>query len=80
MSFTTPVYPGINLDANDGPQMNAVAVAFIVLTFCTLVIRFFSRQNTQVPIEVDDWLIVIAAVGHHKSPIILRDWVLTARL
>lgn len=63
MSLVTPVYPGVNLDANDGPQMNAVAIVFIVLSFITLVLRFFSRLSTKIAIEVDDWLIVIAAVG-----------------
>lgn len=65
MSFTTPTYPGINLDANEGPQTNAVAIVFIVLSFITLVLRFFSRINTHVSIELDDWLIVVAAVGPH---------------
>ena len=62
MSLTTPVYPGVNLDANNGPQMNAVATVFIVLSFTTLVLRFLSRLSTHIAIEVDDWLIVIAAV------------------
>ena len=69
MSFTTPFYPGINLDANDGPQMNAVAIAFIVLSFITVVLRYFSRLYTNVSIELDDWLIVVAAVRlyNHRS-------------
>ena len=67
MSLTTPLYPGVKLDANDGPQMNAVAIVFIVLSFSTLVLRFFSRLSTHIPIEMDDWLIVMAAVGLHKS-------------
>ena len=63
MSFSTPVYPGINLDANDGPQMNAVAIAFIVLSCITLALRLFSRLYTHVTIDVDDWLILVAAVS-----------------
>ena len=66
MSFTTPTYPGINLDANDGPQMIAVAIVFIVLTFITLVLRYLSRLFTHVSIELDDWLIVVAAVRLHE--------------
>ena len=62
MPFTTPTYPGINLEANEGPQTNAVAIVFIVLSFITLVLRFISRLNTHVSIELDDWLIVVAAV------------------
>lgn len=67
MSFTTPIYPGINLDANDGPQMNAVAIIFIVLSFVTVVLRYFSRLYTNVSIELDDWLIVVAAVRLHNN-------------
>ena len=67
MSFPTPVYPGIDLDDNDGPQMNAIAVVFIVLSFITLVLRFYSRLHTNVSIGMDDWLIVVAAVRVHKS-------------
>ena len=67
MSFPTPVYPGIDLDASGGPQMNAVAVVFIALSFITLVLRFFSRLHTNVILGMDDWLIVVAAVRIHKS-------------
>lgn len=63
MSLITPVYPGVNLDANDGPQMNVAAIVFMILSFITLVLRFFSRLSTHIAIELDDWLIVIAAVG-----------------
>ncbi|KAF6233946.1 hypothetical protein HO173_007776 [Letharia columbiana] len=62
MEFTTPVYVGVNLDANDGPQMNAVAIIFIILSFTTLVLRLFSRLHTKVSIGMDDELIVVAAV------------------
>lgn len=72
MSFTTPAYPGINLEANDGPQTKAVAVAFIVLSFITLLLRWVSRLYTHVPIDLDDWLIVVAAVRLHKSRSISR--------
>lgn len=67
MSLITPVYPGVNLDANDGPQMNAVAIVFIILSSFTLVLRLVSRLSTRIPIEMDDWLIVIAAVRLYKS-------------
>lgn len=67
MSFITPVHPGINLDANDGPQTNAVAIIFIVMSFMTLVLRFFSRLTTHVSIDLDDQLIVVAAVGLNEN-------------
>ncbi|KAL9639793.1 MAG: hypothetical protein Q9164_000692, partial [Protoblastenia rupestris] len=62
MNFTTPVYPGVDLEDSQGPEMNAVAVAFIVLSLVTLVLRFLSRHLTQVSLGTDDWLIVVAAV------------------
>ncbi len=73
MSFTTPVYPGVNLDANEGPPMNAVAVVFIVFSFVTLILRFFSRLNTHIRIDTDDWLIVVAAVSLYKIRLVPSD-------
>ena len=67
MNFTTPVYPGVDLEDSQGPEMNAVAVAFIVLSLVTLVLRFLSRRLTQVSLGTDDWLIVVAAVRSNKS-------------
>ena len=65
MSLTTPEYPGIDLNANQGPQVNAVAIAFIVLSCITLILRFSSRLKTHVAFGLDDWLIVVAAVRYH---------------
>ena len=58
MALTTPTYPGINLDANDGPATNAVAIASIFLSRVTLILRFTSRLRTQVTFGLDDcmWL------------------------
>ena len=67
MSLPTPIYPGINLDANAGPQMNAVAIASIILSCITIILRLISRLNTHVPIDMDDWLIVVAAVRFYNS-------------
>lgn len=66
-SFPTPVYPGIGLDANEGLQMNTVAVAFIILSFAVLVLRLISRLATRVPAGMDDWLIGGAAVGSYET-------------
>ena len=67
MPFTTPIYPSTNPDGNDDPPTNAVAIIFIVLFFITLVLRYFSRLFTHVFIELDDWLIVVAAVRLHNN-------------
>lgn len=67
MAFETPIYPGIDLDANEGPQMYAVAVAFIVLSLAFLILRLISRVVTQVSAGMDDWLIGVAAASRHES-------------
>ena len=62
MSFPTPEVPGLDPDANYGPQMNAVAAAFLCLSVVVIALRFFSRVYTRIEIGTDDWLIVAAAV------------------
>lgn len=57
-------YPGIDYDADRGPRIFAVAVAFIALSFVTLVFRAISRWYAKVAPWVDDWLIIAAAVRH----------------
>ena len=73
MSFSTPYVPGLDPDASNGPEMNTVSICFICLSFVTVVVRFFSRYYTSIPLGLDDWLIVGAAVEslltafHHLS-------------
>ena len=67
MPFETLVYPGLDLDSDEGPYMYTVAVAFIVLSLAFLVLRLISRAVTQVPAGMDDWLIAVAAAGHPES-------------
>lgn len=62
MSFPTPIVPGIDLNANLGPQINAVATFFLCLSFATVALRFFSRVYTKIEIGKDDWLLLGAAV------------------
>ncbi|QSZ33175.1 hypothetical protein DSL72_002761 [Monilinia vaccinii-corymbosi] len=62
MSLETPTYPGINLDANEGPQLEIVSIAFISLTIFTIAIRSFSRWYTKITLGLDDLLILIAAI------------------
>jgi len=60
-------------EANQGPQLNAVAIAFIVLSFVTLVLRLISRLRTRVPIGTDDFLILAAAVRFHTSKMVAGE-------
>ncbi|MCJ1251006.1 hypothetical protein MMC30_008237 [Trapelia coarctata] len=62
MSFPTPEVPGLDPDANYGPQMNSVAAAFLCLSVAVIALRFFSRVYTRIEVGTDDWLIVAAAV------------------
>ncbi|ATZ57858.1 hypothetical protein BCIN_15g03810 [Botrytis cinerea B05.10] len=62
MSFATPIYPGIDLEANEGPLLKTVSIAFITLTACTIAIRFFSRWYTKISLGLDELFVSIAAV------------------
>lgn len=62
MSFTTPNYLGINIDADEGPLLKTASIAFISLTVYTIAIRCFSRWYTKIPLGLDDLFILIAAV------------------
>lgn len=61
-SFPTPYVPGLDINANRGPQMNAVGASFIVITFLVLLLRLISRLYTHIRIWLDDWLILAAAI------------------
>lgn len=70
MSSPTYIYPGVDPDENMGRRLNAIAIAFITLTFVTLVLRLISRIKTKIAIEADDWLVFIASVGLYCTNII----------
>lgn len=74
MSFSSSTYLGDDSNENLGPQINAVAVAFIALTFVTLILRLISRLRTKVSIEADDWLILIAAVSSYHTNTMVAGW------
>ncbi|KAF7906297.1 hypothetical protein EAF00_000576 [Botryotinia globosa] len=46
--FHTPVYPGVNLDANKGPKINSVSGIFIGISLITIFVRVFSRWWTKI--------------------------------
>lgn len=60
--FTTPEFPGVDVDANLGPTISAITITFIVISFITICLRLFSRWHTKVEFWVDDYLILFAAV------------------
>ena len=62
LPFTTPQVPGLNINANYGPQMTRIGIAFICLSAVTVVLRFISRKYAEIKIGTDDKLIVAAAV------------------
>ncbi|THV55552.1 hypothetical protein BGAL_0006g00040 [Botrytis galanthina] len=59
--FHTPVYPGVNLDANEGPKINSVSGVFIGISLITIFVRVFSRWWTKIGFWVDDYLILVGA-------------------
>ncbi|KAF7949827.1 uncharacterized protein EAE97_003336 [Botrytis byssoidea] len=59
--FHTLVYPGVNLDANEGPKINSVSGVFIGISLITIFVRVFSRWWTKIEFWVDDYLILIGA-------------------
>jgi hypothetical protein len=63
-SFTTPTYPGVNIEDDYGPQINAIGVAFICISFVAVVLRFISRKTSDIPIKLDDWLAFLAGVSY----------------
>jgi type II secretory pathway component PulF len=61
--FPTPVYPGVDPEADLDPQLNAVCVAFICISFIAIAFRFIARKVTGINYGWDDWLIILAAVS-----------------
>ncbi|TVY83372.1 Satratoxin biosynthesis SC1 cluster protein [Lachnellula suecica] len=59
--FPTPLYPGIDVDANDGSKINAVSITFMAISFSTICLRMFSRWWTKIEFGTDDHLILFAA-------------------
>lgn len=51
-----------DLEANNGPLMNRVAVAMMALSLCAVVLRFVARRLVKQPLLLDDWMIVVALV------------------
>ncbi|KAB8290255.1 hypothetical protein EYC80_011121 [Monilinia laxa] len=57
----TPIYPGVELDANQGPYVNALVITFTAISFITICLRLFSRWWTKIEMWWDDYLILFAA-------------------
>lgn len=62
MSLQTPQYPGVDPNANRGPQIVVIGIVFLCLSIAIIALRFFSRTYTHIAIKQDDWLIICAAV------------------
>lgn len=73
MSLQTPQYPGVDPNANRGPQIVAIGIVFLCLSIAIIALRFFSRTYTHIAIKQDDWLIIAAAV----SPLAFANVVLS---
>lgn len=60
--FPTPIYPGVDPDANEGGMITAVTIVFVVISAVTISLRIFSRWWTKIEFWADDYLILFAAV------------------
>jgi len=63
----TPIFPGVNVDANEGDYIISVCIAMIALSFVAVALRFFSRWWTAIALGIDDYLIIVSVVCY-RSP------------
>jgi len=62
LPLLTPDYPGLDLNANQGPKIIAVSAVLIAISTIAVILRFISRMVSKAGLWWDDWLIVAAMV------------------
>ena len=62
MPLITPDYPGLDINANQGPKIIAVSAILIIISTIAVILRFVSRMVSKAGLWWDDWLIVGAMV------------------
>ena len=63
MPLITPLTPGLDINANEGPRIIAVAAVLITISTIAVILRFVSRLVSQAGFWWDDWMILAALVG-----------------
>jgi len=62
LPLLTPDYPGLDVNANQGPKIIAVSAVLIAISTIAVILRFLSRMVSKAGLWWDDWLIVGAMV------------------
>lgn len=71
LPLLTPDYPGLDLNANQGPKIIAVSAVLIAISTIAVILRFMSRMVSKAGLWWDDWLIVAAMVRYARGGISL---------
>jgi len=67
LPLLTPDYPGLDLNAPQGPKIIAVSAVLIAISTIAVILRFMSRMVSKAGLWWDDWLIVAAMVRYARG-------------
>jgi hypothetical protein len=56
-----------NLQENRGPEIVSFMIALLVVTWMSVMLRFYTRLWVRKAIGADDWLIIIALVSQYSE-------------
>lgn len=74
LPLLTPDYPGLDLNANQGPKIIAVSAILIAISTIAVILRFMSRMVSKAGLWWDDWLIVAAMVRYARGWLFWEQW------
>ena len=55
------------LQANQGPKIISLMIAFLAVTWAAVILRFYSRLWVKKAIGADDWVIIVALVSKYSQ-------------
>lgn len=56
-----------DLQENRGPEIVSFMIALLVVTWMSVMLRFYTRLWSRKAIGADDWLIIIAVVSQYSE-------------
>jgi hypothetical protein len=56
-----------DLQENRGPEIVSFMIALLVVTWMSVILRFYTRLWIRTAIGADDWLIIIAVVSQYSE-------------
>ena len=59
-----------DLQANQGPKIVSLMIAFLAVTWTAVILRFYSRVWVKKVIGADDWLIIVGLVSQYSQLIL----------